>query len=35
MVTFPGPSRLIGQFVDVLVTETRAHSLRGEVCAAA
>ena len=30
-VNFQGQSRLIGQLVDVLVTETRTYSLRGEV----
>ena len=30
-VNFAGPARLIGQLVDVRVTETRTYSLRGEV----
>jgi tRNA-2-methylthio-N6-dimethylallyladenosine synthase len=30
-VNFCGPSRLIGQLVDVKITETRSYSLRGEV----
>ncbi len=30
-VNFPGPARLIGQFVDVEITETRTNSLRGRV----
>ena len=30
-VNFQGQTRLIGQLVDVLVTETRTYSLRGEV----
>ena len=30
-VNFAGPARLIGQLVDVQVTETRTYSLRGEV----
>ena len=30
-VNFAGPSRLIGQLVEVRVTETRTYSLRGEV----
>jgi len=30
-VNFPGPKRLIGQFVDVAITETRTNSLRGRV----
>jgi tRNA-2-methylthio-N6-dimethylallyladenosine synthase len=33
VVNFPGDLRLIGQFVDVLITESRAHSLRGELAA--
>ena len=32
-VTFAGPSRLSGQFVDVTITAARAHSLRGEASA--
>ena len=34
MVNFDGPARLIGQFVDVLITETAANSLRGRVASA-
>ncbi|MEO8136129.1 MAG: TRAM domain-containing protein, partial [Betaproteobacteria bacterium] len=30
VVNFPGPSRLIGQFVDVTITAALPHSLRGE-----
>jgi len=30
VVNFPGNERLIGSFVDVRITEARAHSLRGE-----
>ena len=30
-VNFAGPSRLIGQLVDVRITETRTYTLRGEV----
>jgi tRNA-2-methylthio-N6-dimethylallyladenosine synthase len=30
-VNFAGPARLIGQLVDVRITETRTYSLRGEV----
>jgi tRNA-2-methylthio-N6-dimethylallyladenosine synthase len=30
-VNFPGPTRLIGDFVDVVVTEVMANSLRGRV----
>jgi len=30
-VNFPGPSRLIGQFVDVEITEVMSNSLRGRV----
>ena len=30
-VSFKGPPRLIGQMIDVAITESRAHSLRGEV----
>jgi tRNA-2-methylthio-N6-dimethylallyladenosine synthase len=32
VVNFKGGDRLIGQMVDVLITETNTHSLRGEVC---
>ncbi len=31
VVNFAGHSRLVGQFVDVKITETRTYSLRGEV----
>jgi tRNA-2-methylthio-N6-dimethylallyladenosine synthase len=31
MVNFKGPPRLIGQMVDVTITEANSHSLRGEV----
>ena len=31
IVNFEGPARLIGQILDVTITESRAHSLRGEV----
>ena len=31
IVNFKGPLRLIGQMLDVTITESRAHSLRGEV----
>lgn len=31
VVNFPGNSNLIGQFVDVEITEARPHSLRGEI----
>jgi tRNA-2-methylthio-N6-dimethylallyladenosine synthase len=30
-VNFTGPQRLVGQFVDVLITDLSAHSLRGRV----
>jgi tRNA-2-methylthio-N6-dimethylallyladenosine synthase len=30
-VNFPGPRSLIGRFIDVEVTEVRAHSLRGRI----
>jgi len=30
-VNFPGNARLIGQFVDVVVTEVMANSLRGRI----
>jgi tRNA-2-methylthio-N6-dimethylallyladenosine synthase len=33
-VNFPGNKRLIGQFVDVRITEARTNSLRGEVLVA-
>jgi tRNA-2-methylthio-N6-dimethylallyladenosine synthase len=32
-VNFPGPRSLIGRFIDVQVTEARAHSLRGRIVA--
>ena len=31
MVSFKGPPRLIGQMIDVTITQVNAHSLRGEV----
>ena len=31
VVNFPGPQRLAGQFVDVVITAARPHSLRGEL----
>ncbi len=31
VVNFAGPARLIGQFVDVHITESRSHTLRGEL----
>jgi tRNA-2-methylthio-N6-dimethylallyladenosine synthase len=31
VVNFPGPSRLIGNMMDVHITAARAHTLRGEV----
>jgi len=34
-VNFPGQPGMIGQFVDVLITEARTNSLRGRVAAAA
>jgi tRNA-2-methylthio-N6-dimethylallyladenosine synthase len=34
-VNFPGDPRMIGQFVDVTITEARANSLRGRVAATA
>ena len=33
-VNFPGPARLLGQMVELTITESRAHSLRGEVVTA-
>jgi tRNA-2-methylthio-N6-dimethylallyladenosine synthase len=30
-VNFAGPQRLVGQFVDVEITDTRSNSLRGRV----
>jgi tRNA-2-methylthio-N6-dimethylallyladenosine synthase len=34
VVNFAGQPRLVGQLVDVRITETRTYSLRGEVCVA-
>jgi tRNA-2-methylthio-N6-dimethylallyladenosine synthase len=31
VVNFPGNPRLIGEYVDVKITEAAAHSLRGEI----
>jgi tRNA-2-methylthio-N6-dimethylallyladenosine synthase len=31
MVNFTGPSRFTAEFVDVMITAARAHSLRGEI----
>ena len=31
VVNFPGPARLINQFIDVRITSALPHSLRGEV----
>ena len=31
MVNFKGPTRLVGQMIDVTITELNTHSLRGEV----
>jgi tRNA-2-methylthio-N6-dimethylallyladenosine synthase len=31
VVNFPGSARLTGQFVDVIITAARSHSLRGEL----
>ena len=31
VVNFAGPARLVGQMVDVTITETRTYTLRGEV----
>ena len=31
MVSFKGPARLIGQMIDVTITQVNAHSLRGDV----
>jgi tRNA-2-methylthio-N6-dimethylallyladenosine synthase len=31
IVNFAGPQRLVGQMVDVTITEALPHSLRGEV----
>ena len=30
-MNFAGPPRLVGQFVDVTITEALPHSLRGEI----
>ncbi len=35
VVNFPGPARLIGEFVDVTITAALPHSLRGEAIGAA
>ena len=32
VVNFAGNARLMGQMVDVTITEALPHSLRGEVC---
>jgi tRNA-2-methylthio-N6-dimethylallyladenosine synthase len=32
VVNFDGPPRLVGQFVDLVITEALSHSLRGRVC---
>ena len=34
VVNFAGHPRLVGQLVDVTITETRTYSLRGEVVTA-
>jgi tRNA-2-methylthio-N6-dimethylallyladenosine synthase len=34
MVNFSGPQRLVGQMVDIRITEANPHSLRGEVMTA-
>ena len=31
IVNFRGPARLIGQMIDIVVTEALPHSLRGDV----
>jgi tRNA-2-methylthio-N6-dimethylallyladenosine synthase len=31
VVNFAGPARLVGQLVEVNITETRSYTLRGEV----
>ena len=31
MVNFKGPQRLVGQMIDITITEANSHSLRGEV----
>jgi tRNA-2-methylthio-N6-dimethylallyladenosine synthase len=33
-VNFPGHPRLVGQFVDVVITEAMSNSLRGRVAMA-
>ena len=33
VINFAGPAHLIGRFADVIVTEARAHSLRGRLVA--
>jgi len=33
-VNFPGPAKLLGHFVDLEITEAKAHSLRGRIVAA-
>ena len=33
-VNFPAPPRLVGQFVDVVITEAMSNSLRGRVATA-
>jgi tRNA-2-methylthio-N6-dimethylallyladenosine synthase len=33
-VNFPGHPRLVGQFVDVVITEALSNSLRGRIVAA-
>jgi tRNA-2-methylthio-N6-dimethylallyladenosine synthase len=33
-VNFPGPGKLLGHFVDLEITEAKAHSLRGRIVAA-
>ena len=35
IVNFPAPARLMGQFVDVTITQAMPHSLRGEVVTSA
>jgi tRNA-2-methylthio-N6-dimethylallyladenosine synthase len=34
IVNFPGPARLVGQMVDVTITEALPHSLRAQVVVA-
>jgi tRNA-2-methylthio-N6-dimethylallyladenosine synthase len=31
-VNFKAPPRLLGELIDVKITEARAHSLRGQLC---